>query len=161
MRTNVPINEIRRRYSCWRRQLHEACCRGKSGRSRRHTYTFGAFRVFAQNYTAFSKLPTGTVETLLTPENKVQLVSSLTCHVVPCAVKPGDIAGKKMDVKTVQGAVMNVNTKSGVMIANSNVETADFEACHGAIHLMDKVIQPPGLYVLTTTFYVVTKIQGV
>ena len=55
----------------------------------------GPFTVFAPNYAAFSKLPTGTVETLLKPENKAQLVSNLTGHVVPCAVKPGDIAGKK------------------------------------------------------------------
>ncbi len=147
MRTNVPVNQIRRRYRCWRRQLHDACRRGKSGRSRRHTYIFGPFTVFAPSYAAFSKLPTGTVETLLKPENKVQLVSRLTCHVVPCAVKRGDIAGKKMDVKTVQGAVMNVIANSGATIANSNVETADFEACNVPIHIMDKVIQPPGLCV--------------
>ena len=89
-------------------------------------------------------MPTGIVETLLKPENKAQLVGSLTGHVVPCAVKPGDIAGKKMDVKTVQGVVMNVNTKSDVMIKNSNVETTDFAACNGAINVLDEVIQPPG-----------------
>tara|TARA_Y100001936_G_scaffold210124_1_gene216729 strand:+ start:251 stop:658 length:408 start_codon:yes stop_codon:yes gene_type:complete len=122
--------------------------------------SYGPFTVFAPNYAAFSKLPTGAVETLLKPENTVQLVSSLTCHVVPCAVKRGDIAGKKMDVKTVQGAVMNVNTKSGAMIANSNAETADFEACNGAIHTMDKVIQPPGLCVLELISYLITKIRG-
>ena len=138
--------------SCWRRQLHDACRRVKSGRSRRHTDIFGPFTVFAPNYAAFSKLPTGAVETLLKPENKVHLVSSLHCHVVPCAVKRGDIVGKKMDVKTVQGAVMNVITKSDAMIANSNVETADFEACNGAVHIMDKVIQPPGLCVFNKIF---------
>ena len=67
-------------------------------------------------------------------------------------MKGGDIAGKKMDVKTVQGAVMNVITKIGVMIANSNVETADVEACNGPIHIMDKVIQPPGLCVSLLIF---------
>ena len=54
---------------------------------------------------------------------------------VPNVGSCGDIAGKKMDVKTVQGAVMNVITKIGAMIANSNVETADVEACNGAVHL--------------------------
>ena len=49
-----------------------------------------------------------------------------------------------MDVKTVQGVVINVNTKSGVMINNSNVETTDFAACNGAINVLDEVIQPPG-----------------
>ena len=49
-----------------------------------------------------------------------------------------------MDVKTVQGVVMNVNTKSGVMINNSNVEIADFVACNGAINVLDEVIQPSG-----------------
>ena len=61
--------------------------------------------------------------------------------------------GKKMDVKTVQGAVMNVITKSDAMIANSNVETADFEACNGAVHIMDKVIQPPGLCVFNSRLF--------
>ena len=74
-------------------------------------------------------------------------------------MKRGDIAGKKMDVKTVQGAVMNVITNSGAMIANSNVETADFEACNGPIHITDKVIQPPGLCVFTVTFCLATKIR--
>ena len=49
-----------------------------------------------------------------------------------------------MDVKTVQGVVINVNTKSGVMINNFNVETTDFAACNGAINVLDEVIQPPG-----------------
>ena len=57
------------------------------------------------------------------------------------------IVSKKMDVKTVQGAVMNVIANSGATIANSNVETADFEACNVLIRIMDKVIQPPGLCV--------------
>lgn len=65
-----------------------------------------------------------------------------------------------MDVNTFQGAVMNVITKSGAMIANSNAETADCEACNGAIHTMDKVIQPPGLYVPTLASYLITRIWG-
>ena len=75
-------------------------------------------------------------------------------------MKGGDIAGKKMDVKTVQGAVMNVITKIGAMIANSNVETADFEACNGAVHIMDKVIQTPGLCVILTTTHLVYQNSG-
>ena len=105
--------------------------------------SYGLFTLFAPNFRRFRNCrqgPSNPAE----GGNKAQSVSSFTSNVVPCAQKPGDIAGKKMDVKTVQGAVINVNTKSGAIINNSSVETADFEACNGAIHVMDPVIQPPG-----------------
>jgi uncharacterized surface protein with fasciclin (FAS1) repeats len=103
----------------------------------------GPFTVFAPTDAAFAKLPAGTVESLLKPENKAQLVSILTYHVVPGAVKSGDIAGKKMDVKTVQGADIKVDAMSGVMINDANVTTADIIASNGVIHVIDKVILPP------------------
>ena len=103
----------------------------------------GPFTVFAPTDEAFAKLPAGTVETLLKPENNEKLVGILTYHVIPGAVKSTNIAGKKIAVKTVQGADIKVNAMSGVMINDANVTTADIAASNGVIHVIDKVILPP------------------
>ena len=103
----------------------------------------GPFTVFAPTDEAFAKLPAGTVETLLKPENNEKLVGILTYHVIPGAVKSTNIAGKKTAVKTVQGADIKVNAMSGVMINDANVTTADIAASNGVIHVIDKVILPP------------------
>jgi uncharacterized surface protein with fasciclin (FAS1) repeats len=102
----------------------------------------GPFTVFAPTDEAFAKLPAGTVETLLKPENNEKLVGILTYHVIPGAVKSTNIAGKKTAVKTVQGADIKVNAMSGVMINDANVTTADIAASNGVIHVIDKVILP-------------------
>ena len=103
----------------------------------------GPFTVFAPNDEAFAKLPEGTVESLLKPENKSKLVAILTYHVIPGKVMSGDIAGKKLSVATVQGGQVSVNAMSGVMINGANVVTADIAASNGVIHVIDKVILPP------------------
>ncbi len=102
----------------------------------------GPFTVFAPTEEAFAKLPKGTVEDLLKPENKEKLVSILTYHVVPGKVMSGDIAGKEMMVKTVQGGEAKVNATSGVMIDSAKVVKADIEASNGVIHVIDSVILP-------------------
>ena len=102
----------------------------------------GPFTVFAPTDEAFAALPEGTVETLLMPENKDQLVAILTYHVVAGKVMSGDIAGKKMDVETVNGATAMVDAMSGVTINGANVVTADIEASNGVIHVIDAVILP-------------------
>lgn len=102
----------------------------------------GPFTVFAPTDDAFAALPEGTVETLLLPENKDQLVAILTYHVVPGKVMSGDIAGKKMDVKTVNGGMAMVDAMSGVTIDGANVVQADIEASNGVIHVIDAVILP-------------------
>ena len=102
----------------------------------------GPFTVFAPTDEAFAKLPKGTVEDLLKPENKEKLVSILTYHVVPGKVMSGDIAGKEMMVKTVQGGEAKVNATSGVMIDSAKVVKADIEASNGVIHVIDSVILP-------------------
>ena len=102
----------------------------------------GPFTVFAPTDEAFAALPEGTVESLLLPENKDQLVSILTYHVIPGKVMSGDIAGKQMEVTTVQGSMANVDATSGVMIDGANVVTADIEASNGVIHVIDAVILP-------------------
>jgi uncharacterized surface protein with fasciclin (FAS1) repeats len=98
--------------------------------------------VFAPTDDAFAKLPAGTVEDLLKPENKDKLVSILTYHVVPGKVMSGDIAGKEMMVATVQGDSIDVNAMNGVMVDEATVVNADIEADNGVIHVIDTVIMP-------------------
>ena len=102
----------------------------------------GPFTVFAPSDTAFSKLPAGTVDGLLKPENKAKLVSILAYHVIPGKVMSGDIAGKKISVKTVQGSKISVDAMYGVKINDSNVVSADIAATNGVIHVIDKVLIP-------------------
>ena len=102
----------------------------------------GPFTVFAPSDTAFSKLPTGTVDGLLKPENKAKLVSILAYHVIPGKIMSGDIAGKKISVKTVQGSEISVDAMYGVKINDSNVVSADIAATNGVIHVIDKVLIP-------------------
>ena len=102
----------------------------------------GPFTVFAPTDEAFAKLPAGTVDNLLKPENKDQLVAVLTYHVVPGKVMSSDLAGKKMSVKTVQGTFVDIDATNGVKVDNANVTTADIETSNGVIHVIDAVILP-------------------
>ncbi|SLN43951.1 Immunogenic protein MPT70 precursor [Pseudoruegeria aquimaris] len=102
----------------------------------------GPFTVFAPTDDAFAALPAGTVEELLKPENKDQLVAVLTYHVIPGKVMAADIAGKKMDVETVQGSKAMVDATDGVMIDGAKVIQADVMASNGVIHVIDAVILP-------------------
>jgi len=102
----------------------------------------GPFTVFAPTDAAFAKLPAGTVESLLKPENKAKLVAILTYHVVPGKVMASDIAGKSLKVATVQGSKMSVEAQSGVMVDNAKVIQADIGASNGVIHVIDTVIMP-------------------
>ena len=102
----------------------------------------GPFTVFAPTDEAFAKLPKGTVEDLLKPENKAKLAGILTYHVVPSKVMAADIAGKSMKVKTVQGTEIAVDATSGVKINNATVVTADVGATNGVIHIIDTVLLP-------------------
>lgn len=103
----------------------------------------GPFTVFAPTDEAFAALPEGTVEELLKPENKDQLVSILTYHVVPGKVMSGDLADTQ-DVATVQGSNVTIDATSGVTINEAAVTTADIEASNGVIHVIDQVILPEG-----------------
>ena len=102
----------------------------------------GPFTVFAPTDAAFAKLPAGTVEMLLKPENKAKLVAMLTYHVVPGKVMSGDITGKKLEAKTVQGSSVSINATKGVMVDGASVTSADIETSNGVIHVIDTVIQP-------------------
>jgi len=104
----------------------------------------GPFTVFAPTDEAFAKLPEGTVEKLLMPENKAQLVTILTYHVVPGKTMSSDIAGKKLEVATVEGEQLSIDASDGaVMVDNAKVVQADVEADNGVIHVIDTVMMPP------------------
>ena len=102
----------------------------------------GPFTVFAPTDEAFAALPEGTVENLLKPENKDQLIAVLTYHVVPGAVMSGDIAGKKLEVATVQGSDLSIDATMGVKVDNATVVSADIETSNGVIHVIDQVLLP-------------------
>lgn len=103
----------------------------------------GPFTVFAPTNDAFAKLPAGTVDTLLKPENKAQLVAVLTYHVVAGKVYSKDLSDG-MAAKTVQGAEVKISLKDGkAMVNNATVTTADIEATNGVVHVIDTVILPP------------------
>ena len=103
----------------------------------------GPFTVFAPTDEAFKKLPPGTVENLLKPENKAQLAKLLTYHVVPGKVMSASLAGKTTDAKTVEGqSVKIVATMAGVTVDNAKVTAADVVADNGVIHVIDTVIMP-------------------
>jgi len=102
----------------------------------------GPFTVFAPTNDAFAALPVGTVENLLKPENKDQLIAILTYHVIPGRVMSADISGKTASVTTVQGSSLSIDATSGVMIDNAMVTTADIITSNGTIHVIDKVLLP-------------------
>ena len=101
----------------------------------------GPFTVFAPTAEAFAALPEGTVESLLLPENKDQLVAILTYHVVPGKVMSTDLQDD-MEAATVQGESIMIDLDNGVMIDNASVTTADIETSNGVIHVIDSVILP-------------------
>lgn len=104
----------------------------------------GPFTVFAPTDAAFAKLPAGTVENLLKPENKDQLVAVLTYHVVPGKVMASDVV-KMSKAKTVNGEDVAIAVKDGVVtIDNAAVVSADVDASNGVIHVIDTVILPKG-----------------
>lgn len=103
----------------------------------------GPFTVFAPTDEAFAKLPAGTVENLLKPENKDQLVAVLTYHVVSGKVMSGDIAGKMTEAMTVQGSELTIDAmKGGVTVDEAKVIQADIETSNGVIHVIDTVVLP-------------------
>ena len=102
----------------------------------------GPFTVFAPTDAAFAKLPAGTVESLLKPENKQKLVAVLTYHVVPGKVMSSDLAGKKLETATVQGQKVKIDATNGITVDGANVVTADIGTSNGVIHVVDRVILP-------------------
>ena len=104
----------------------------------------GPFTVFAPTNEAFAALPEGTLETLLKPENKDQLVAILTYHVVAGKVMSTDLSDG-MKAKTVNGAEITITTTGGAKVNGAGVAMADVEASNGVVHVIDQVILPPSM----------------
>ena len=114
----------------------------------------GPFTVFAPNNAAFAKLPAGTVETLLKPENKATLTAVLTYHVVPGKLTAADVVaaikagGGKTEITTVQGGKLSVSMMGNLVMLRdakggmSHVRTADLNTSNGVIHVIDTVVMP-------------------
>ena len=103
----------------------------------------GPYTVFAPTDEAFAKLPAGTVEDLLKPENKERLVAILTYHVVPGKVMSADLLNKQVKAKTVEGDSLSINAlNGGVSVDDAKVIQADIETSNGVIHVIDTVVLP-------------------
>jgi uncharacterized surface protein with fasciclin (FAS1) repeats len=103
----------------------------------------GPYTVFAPTDEAFKKLPAGTVENLLKPENKAQLQKVLTYHVVSGSVMSGDLKGKTTNAKTVEGSAVRIDASGNAVKVNDAIVTqADVNASNGVIHVIDSVIMP-------------------
>jgi uncharacterized surface protein with fasciclin (FAS1) repeats len=100
----------------------------------------GPFTIFAPTNEAFAKLPAGTVEDLLKPENKAKLAAILTYHVVSGKVMAADVKAGK--VKTVNGAEITIATEGGVTVDKAKVTSTDIVGSNGVIHVIDTVILP-------------------
>jgi len=103
----------------------------------------GPFTVFAPTDEAFAKLPAGTLENLLKPENKAMLQRVLTYHVVPGKVMAADVV-KVSSVKAVSGDMLSIKASGGTVTVNSSrVVHTDIAASNGVIHVVDTVLLPP------------------
>ena len=104
----------------------------------------GPFTVFAPTDAAFAKLPAGTVDSLLQPENKEKLVQILTYHVVGSKVGSEAVKAEPTELKTVEGQSLSVVRKGGSVVVNGTAEvvSADVKASNGVIHAIDTVLMP-------------------
>ncbi len=102
----------------------------------------GPFTVFAPSNDAFAALPDGTLESLMLPENKDELVKILSYHVISGQMLAGDMTDGKS--ATVQGEEVDVVVAdAGISINEATVTTADVQASNGVVHIIDRVIMPP------------------
>jgi uncharacterized surface protein with fasciclin (FAS1) repeats len=103
----------------------------------------GPFTVFAPSDEAFKKLPQGTVENLLKPENKAELARLLKYHAIAGKVMAYELKGKTFNRKSVEGSELALNGTDGVMVNKAKVTRPDIEASNGVIHVIDAVLMPP------------------
>ena len=101
----------------------------------------GPFTVFAPTDEAFAKLPAGTLEMLLKPENRDKLIKILTYHVLTGRVTSAEVV-KLKEAKTVAGGKLRIDAKHGVRVNNSTVVKADVMTSNGVIHVIDTVLLP-------------------
>ncbi len=102
----------------------------------------GPFTVFAPTDEAFEKLPPGTLEDLLKPENKSKLQSILTYHVVPGKVMASEVVSME-GAKTVNGEELMIKAADGkVMVGDAQITQTDIDCSNGVIHVIDTVVMP-------------------
>ena len=104
----------------------------------------GPFTVFAPTDAAFSKLPAGTLDNLLKPENKAQLIALLSYHVAPAKYTTADLA-KLDEVKTLEGTEVDIETSTDgktIEVDEGKIAGVSIEAGNGIIHPLDTVLQP-------------------
>ncbi len=109
----------------------------------------GPFTVFAPTDEAFSRLPKGTVEMLLQPENKAMLTAILTYHVVPGELLAGDVITRTR-AASLNGQRIDISVDNGVTVDNANVIKTDILCANGVIHVIDRVIMPSSDSILET-----------
>lgn len=108
------------------------------------TLNGSAFTIIAPTDDAFAKLPAGTVDELIKPENKAKLTKILTTHVLAGKVMAHDVSGKKMEPHAVSGEALHVDGTHGVVVSGATVTKADIDCTNGVIHVIDTVILPKG-----------------
>jgi len=102
----------------------------------------GPFTIFAPNDDAFAKLPAGTLESLLKPENKEQLIALLNYHLLPTKMRSPAVI-KLSSAKTIQGqSILIKKDNDKIMINGAHVVLANIEATNGIIHVIDTVLLP-------------------
>jgi uncharacterized surface protein with fasciclin (FAS1) repeats len=103
----------------------------------------GPFTLFAPSDEAFKRLPDGTVDRWLKPENKAELARILTYHALIGRLSSADLKGKKFNRKSVEGAELAIDGMTGIMVNKAKVVTPDVSASNGVIHVIDSVLTPP------------------
>ena len=102
----------------------------------------GPFTLFAPTDAAFAKLPAGTVDGLVKPENRARLASILKLHVLASKVMAGELGGKKLSPASVMGETLHIDGTDGVAVNGAKVVQADIACSNGVIHAIDTVLMP-------------------
>lgn len=103
----------------------------------------GPFTVFAPSDEAFKKLPDGTLDRWLKPENKAEVTRIMSYHVLIGRLALADLMGRKFNRKSVEGAELAIDGTSGVMVNKAKVVKSEISASNGVIHVIDSVLTPP------------------
>ena len=103
----------------------------------------GPFTVFAPSDQAFESLPAGTLEDLLKPEHRTELIHLLKNHVVSGELMSDGIRGKKFFRKSLAGVDLKIDGHDNIKVNKAHINTADIEASNGVIHIIDAVLVPP------------------
>jgi uncharacterized surface protein with fasciclin (FAS1) repeats len=104
----------------------------------------GPFTIFAPSDEAFTRFPDGTVDRLLKPENKAELIRVLSYHAIADKLPSSELRGKKFNRKSVEGSELTIDgTNDRIMVNKAKVVTPDLAASNGVLHVIDSVMIPP------------------